>query len=53
MPKRQKAESQMEPIEQFIREAQNLIDASELRPTEAEAVFDRLVTQNRPSATSR
>lgn len=48
MPKKQEAESQKEQSERFKREAQKLIDASELSPTEAENGLDRLVTRNRP-----
>ncbi|GGN53712.1 hypothetical protein GCM10011349_28580 [Novosphingobium indicum] len=47
MPKKQKTESQAEQSERFIREAQKLIDAGELSPTDAQrAVDDLLKLQN-------
>ena len=48
MPKKQNPESPKEQSERFRREAQKLIDAGELSPTEAEAALDKLV---RSSAT--
>jgi len=43
MPKKKKPpETQEAQSQRFIAEAQRLIDAGELNPTEAEAVFDRL-----------
>ena len=43
MPKKQKQETQAEQSERFVREAQRLIDAGELNPTEADGALDRLV----------
>lgn len=43
MPKKQKQEMQAEQSKRFKREAQKLIDAGELNPTEAGASVDRLV----------
>ena len=48
MPKKQKVESQVEQSERFKREAQKLIDAGELSPTEAEGRFERLVKKIGP-----
>jgi hypothetical protein len=47
MPKKQKPESQAEQSERFKREAQRLIDAGELSPTDAEAALDKLVRRSR------
>lgn len=46
MPKKQKAESAKEQSERFEREAQKLIAAGELSPTEAEAALDALVRRS-------
>ena len=43
MPKKYKPESQNEQSERFRRDAQKLIDAGELNPTEADAALDALV----------
>jgi hypothetical protein len=43
MPKKKRQESQAEQSARFKRDAQRLIDAGELNPTEAEAAVDRLV----------
>jgi hypothetical protein len=43
MPKRKAELSPQEQGEQFKREAQRLIDAGELSPTEADAALDALV----------
>ena len=43
MPTKQKREAQEEQAKRFIREAQRLIDAGELNPTEADAALDRVV----------
>ncbi len=43
MPKKAKHESQTEQSERFRKEAQKLIDAGELNPTDAERALDRLV----------
>ena len=43
MPKKQRQESQAEQSERFRRDAQKLIDAGELDPTEADAALDKLV----------
>lgn len=42
MPKKQRQETQAEQSERFKRDAQKLIDAGELNPTDAEAAMDRL-----------
>lgn len=48
MPKKQKQESQQEQSERFRKAVQDLIDAGELNPTEADERFaramDRLAT---------
>ena len=46
MPKKENRESPEEQSERFKREAQRLIDAGELNPTEAEAAVDRLVRKS-------
>lgn len=46
MPKKKNQESQAEQSERFKRDAQKLIDAGELNPTEAEAAVDRLVRRS-------
>lgn len=46
MPKKEKQETQAEQSERFIREAQRLIDAGELNPTEAEDRLNRLVNRS-------
>lgn len=45
MPKKAKQESQAEQSERFKRDAQALIDAGRLSPTEADAALDKLVRQ--------
>lgn len=47
MPKKKNPESQAEQSERFKRDAQRLIDAGELNPTDAEAAVDRLVRKSR------
>ena len=47
MPKKKRQETQAEQSERFRREAQKLIDAGELDPTEAEVAVDRLVRRSR------
>lgn len=47
MPKKQNAETQAEQSERFKREAQRLIDAGELSPTEAERAMDDMLKQQR------
>lgn len=49
MPKKQSTESQAEQSERFRREAQKLIDAGELNPTEADEKIERLLTGARPA----
>lgn len=49
MPKKQRQESQAEQAARFRRDAQRMIDAGELSPTEAEAALDRLVRKARPT----
>ena len=43
MPKKRNQETPGEQSERFRREAQRLIDAGELSPTEADAALDALV----------
>jgi len=43
MPKKLKQESQAEQSARFKRDAQRLIDAGELNPTDAAAALERLV----------
>lgn len=47
MPKRKKQEAQAEQSERFMREAQRLIDAGELSPTEAADRLDMAVRLSR------
>ena len=44
MPKKAKPESPKEQSERFVREAQKLIDAGELSPTDADAAVHRLIS---------
>ncbi len=46
MPKRKEMLSPEEQSERFKQEAQRLIDAGELDPTEADAVMDKLVRKS-------
>jgi hypothetical protein len=46
MPKKKAQETQNEQGERFRQEAQRLIDAGELSPTEAERALDRLVVKS-------
>ena len=43
MPKKKRQETQAEQSARFKRDAQKLIDAGELNPTEAEAALDKLL----------
>lgn len=43
MPKKAKPETPKEQSARFKREAQKLIDAGELSPTDAEAAMDRII----------
>lgn len=43
MPKKKRQETQAEQSDRFKRDAQRLIDAGELNPTEADAALDKLV----------
>ena len=53
MPKKAKQESQKEQSARFKRDAQKLIDAGELNPTDAAAALDRLLRrQARPNDAS-
>ena len=55
MPKKKRQETQEEQSARFKREAQKLIDAGELNPTEADAALDKLVRRfahAKPSAPS-
>lgn len=45
MPKKQSPESPQEQSERFRREAQKLIDAGELNPTEAEIALSDIIYQ--------
>lgn len=49
MPKKKRKETPEEQSERFRKEAQKLIDAGELNPTEAEGALDRLVKKQRDS----
>lgn len=46
MPKKKRQESQAEQSARFKRDAQKLIDAGELNPTEAEKAVARLVRRS-------
>lgn len=48
MPKKATQESPAEQSARFKREAQKLIDAGELNPTDADAAMDRLVRKGAP-----
>lgn len=52
MPKKKNQESQEEQSARFIRDAQKLIDAGEINPTEAEAAVDRFVRKASPNSPS-
>ena len=43
MPKKAKQETQAEQSERFRKDAQELIDAGELSPTDADAALDNIV----------
>ena len=47
MPKKLKHETQAEQSARFKRDAQKLIDAGELNPTEAAAALERLVASQK------
>ena len=49
MPKKQNPETEAEQSERFKRDAQKLIDAGELSPTDADAALDKLVRQSAKS----
>lgn len=51
MPKKKKQETQAEQSERFRAEAERLIAAGELSPTEAEAALDALVRHSREKRT--
>jgi polyhydroxyalkanoate synthesis regulator phasin len=51
MPQKKKAETTEEQSARFRAEAQRLIDAGELSPTEAEAALDSLVRKSRERKT--
>lgn len=54
MPRKQNPETPEEQGQRFAREAQKLIDAGELDPTEADKVLHALVRKRvRPPATRR
>ena len=46
MPKKKRQESQAEQSARFIRDAQKLIDAGELNPTDAEAAVGAIVRKS-------
>jgi len=46
MPKKKRQETQEEQSARFKKDAQKLIDAGELNPTEAEAAVDRLIRKS-------
>lgn len=46
MPKKAKTETDQEQSQRFKREAQKLIDAGELSPTEAQEALDSLVRRS-------
>ena len=46
MPKKKRQESQAEQSARFKRDAQKLIDAGELNPTDAAAALDKLLRQS-------
>ncbi len=52
MPKKKQPESEQEQSERFKRDAQAMIDAGELSPTDAENTLDNLVRRQRPSQRS-
>jgi hypothetical protein len=49
MPKKARQESQKEQSDRFKADAQRLIDAGELSPTEAERVLEQLVRRSSSS----
>lgn len=53
MPKKQNRDKPEEQSEKFKREAQRLIDAGELNPTDADAALDRLIRRQEPSKPAR
>lgn len=50
MPTKKHKETPEEQSERFKREAQRLIDAGELNPTDAEAALSRLVSDSKSRA---
>lgn len=46
MPKKKRQESQAEQSERFKRDAERLIEAGDLSPTEADAALDALVRKS-------
>ena len=53
MPQKKQQETPEEQSERFQKEAQRLIDAGELNPTETEAAVDRIVSQTAQSKRNR
>ncbi len=45
MPRKQKQESPQEQYERFLKTVQDMVDAGELNPTEAEERFERAFLQ--------
>ncbi len=52
MPKKQSRDTPEEQSERFKREAERLINAGELSPTDAEAALDNLVRKSAPPSKS-
>lgn len=53
MPKKKRPETQAEQSERFRRAVQELVDAGELNPTEADERFDRTMKQIASQQSSR
>jgi polyhydroxyalkanoate synthesis regulator phasin len=53
MPKKKQAETQAEQSERFRRAVQELVDAGELNPTEADEMFERLIRKIASSAQTK
>jgi hypothetical protein len=51
MPKKKLHESQVEQSDRFKRDAQRLVDAGELSPTDADAALDKLVRRSAQKST--
>ncbi len=53
MPKKKQTETQAEQSERFRRAVQELVDAGELNPTEADEQLDKLVRSLPPTRSER